>query len=287
MFYAYFFKRYLAECPATWIIMAAFSSRSKLMEVAVKKGDIYESKLGDPVNLELIRVTIEAARSKGCSLLMLCDGPPMMMRRDVQMVCFTSNEDWYKETEKEAESTWLYMPLWTFEELGTASVALDLGLDDDMLAARFDVFGGEARMCLHPYEKVLLKKEGLQTRIKEINRLEEVRQLLRSEECEKKRHRLIYYKPDELAIRYVPRIASTFVEHMLLKNALRLSEDERLGFIQVLAGVGEAGALRGYFFEARVHKVLGEGLVEINARRLDDSTRKTLTVDCSDSSGVN
>lgn len=184
VFYAYF-QRYSVEYPDTWIIMASFSSESKLRKVTVKKGDVYVTrKRMQKKKQALIDNTIEADEAGGHPFLVLYDGPPDMLEEDVQLVCFTRpNEAWREEASSECECTaeCLYMPLWTLDELRTASDALSLDIDDGKLAARFDVFGGVARACFHPKDRVVEHhRRELQRSVSSIRRLHELKLLLLS-----------------------------------------------------------------------------------------------------------
>lgn len=301
MFYAYFFKRYTEANPDAWVLLGSFTSKLTLVRVVVKRGkrrEVLNDKSSQ--NADKIIDVMEASDAAHQPLLMLFDGPPNYVpplrtpsgERDVRMACFTSpNEGWFKMTESEDESTWLYMPLWTREEVGAAATALGLALDDEKLTDRFTVFGGEASMCLHLCEnEVQLKKKLLQEKISGVDRSDAVVKLLSYDECEEKHNRVIHYEPDEDATYYNPRIASTFVEHMLVRSALKLTDNKKQRFIRMLAGVSEAGALRGYFFEARAHQILGCGLVTIYARPLDTDSgteREEIKIDCSGSSEPN
>lgn len=260
VFYAYFFKLYSAEHPATWIIMASFNTTSSLHQVVVKKGDTYARARAKAKKRELIDDTIEAAEAAGHPFLLLYDGPPEMVENDAQMVCFASpNEAWTRKTWKEDMVQCLYIPLWTLEELGAASDALGLDMDDDNLRARFEMFGGDARLCFGPDRFVERNKLALPGKIATIYSLGKLKKLLTSWELDSTRYQLIHYVPSEDATYYSTKIASAFVEQELLRKAFELPDRKRESLMLWLDGMRGPGLLGEFPFKVRARNLLGRG----------------------------
>ncbi|GMF17564.1 unnamed protein product [Phytophthora fragariaefolia] len=106
----------------------------------------------------------------------LCDGPPMARRG--QMVVFVSpNEDWMRKTEK--DGSFLYMPLWTPDELQRAAMVLNLDVNDTDIDERYRIFGGIARQCLcRDSRDVVIVKQNLLEVIRESTNGDDLQNLL-------------------------------------------------------------------------------------------------------------
>ncbi|KAE9072152.1 hypothetical protein PF010_g25596 [Phytophthora fragariae] len=112
------------------------------------------------------------------------------------MVVFTSpDEEWFEMNE--ADENFLFMPLWTSDELQEAALVLELGLDDDEIDRRVHVFGGAARFCLsRDASEVTLAQENLvDLIIREIRDGAGLQGLLFEETTEDTRNILLHLEP--------------------------------------------------------------------------------------------
>lgn len=225
--------------------MASFSSQSKLKGVAVKKGNAFVSKAEGLTEQALITATIKDAKREGRPFLLLYDGAPKMLRNDICVVCFTSpTEAWREETRHIITAEWLYMPLWTLDELHMPSNALGLDIDDDKLADQFDVFGGEARACLHPHDSVVEREQQeLERTVSVIRRLSHLKQVFLFYDFDREWCRVIHFEPSEDAMSCSTRIASAFVERELLRRVLQLPESDLDNLLCWLDRMQPTGAL--------------------------------------------
>ncbi|KAE8899099.1 hypothetical protein PF011_g15490 [Phytophthora fragariae] len=232
VFYAYFFNRLREREPNTWIIAISFWMEA-IKEIIVYKGR------GDPGTIErkknAIDMVLEEAHANKKKLIFLCDGPPTKVWSSSKMVVFTSpNEKWLRAVRKTYST--LFMPLWTFEELREATLALSLAgpsgvkcISDDDLETRFNTFGGVARECLSLDEVVVdLAKDYIIDEIKTINSLGKLRSVLKGVHDGVDWHCLFYYFPvDVNGMIRDWKLASPFVVERLAERMLQVTRNDK------------------------------------------------------------
>ncbi|KAE9037476.1 hypothetical protein PR003_g9367 [Phytophthora rubi] len=236
VFYAYFFNPLREREPNTWIIAISFK-RENIAEIAVYKGRGDPEEIDTDVTSEteaaIGKVLKEARANK--KVLFLCDGRPTKIWRLNQMVVFTSpNEKWLRAV-RNTYST-LFMPLWTFEELREATLALSLAgpsrvkcISDDDLETRFNTFGGVASECLSLDEVVVdLAKDYIIDEIKTINSLGKLRSVLKGVHDGVDWHCLFYYFPvDVNGMKRDWKLASPFVVERLAERMLQVTRNDK------------------------------------------------------------
>lgn len=251
IFNAYFFKRYSDASSDEWVLLASFDADSNATRVVSKRGGVVNEEEDPAKTSSLIVEAMKAADTAGERLLLLLDGPPESLslfralsgkRQPWRMVCFTGpNTLWQAVNLVHGEGTTLYMPPWTIKELGVACMKLGLDMDDDELENRFYVYGGDARMCLHPdSDFVKREEEALRAKIAGITTVDAIQQVLLSPAFNSKRDGLIHFEPDERATHYSWNIASRFVKIELMKNMFQLAESDRAELFESFRSLYEA-----------------------------------------------
>jgi GTPase SAR1 family protein len=75
----------------------------------------------------------------------------------VKCLCCTSpNYEWYRQNDK-ARDIWIYMPLWSRDEIENANSALSLGISEESLNKRMDMFGLSVEYVLETDLKYVMK----------------------------------------------------------------------------------------------------------------------------------
>lgn len=152
IFLLYFFKRFREENPHVTIVTAAFTRIDTLLtcmvyEPGCAKGEVYDY----------------VPFLEDC--LYVYDGTPPSHAVRERMITFTAPRRTFFESIEEADAhTFLYMPMWTLDELNNAVCILGKDISDDILRERFEKFGGVARYCLTRNEGLYSRGLGLLAR---------------------------------------------------------------------------------------------------------------------------
>ncbi|KAE9007423.1 hypothetical protein PR002_g16198 [Phytophthora rubi] len=175
--YAYCFEEFWKAHRDEWIVVAvSYDKNEEATQFAVYEDGVETTRVSHADEDTLLTVLrglqhqldklaedqdgkSEETKKKIKKILLLCDGVPKTRRTN--MVVFTSpNDEWLRRNGTDGK--FLFMPLWTSDELQEAALVLGLGLDDAEIDRRVEVFGGTARFCLsRDTNKITLAKERL------------------------------------------------------------------------------------------------------------------------------
>ena len=271
VFYNYMFNRYREEHPNQYIVVASFGERRNLLLCRIftpgsSTGVVSKS-------LPIIDKSLH-----------LYDGSPECVPQgeDNQMVCFSSpNFSWLGEMRKEANHMRLFMPPWELDELLVARSELALPLADEVIEARFSLFGGSARHCLQLKEIVYkLEEAELIRKASSIQSLDFVQRILsdRTNMAEISQSVFHFIPHSTLPCFYTYTFCSVEVRQ-IVEQSIRHHDSERQREVCRWLKVNSEGtSLLGWMFEYHVAWLFKNG-VEFALRPLSaDIQQKRLSM---------
>jgi len=254
VFYMYFFQRYRRENPDATIVTASFTEERKLQACLVfypgeEKGQIKNK-------IELVENAIYCY-----------DGPPDSRPSFRNMICFSSpHYAWLESMRKEKSHTPIYLPSWTLDELHSANIRLGLGLHPSQIKARFELWGGSARLCLSTdFDEVEQSKDDLDVEVSSLKSLREILMFLTTPANRNDiSHTLFHMNPiitdyPPFARFYTMHFASEFIRKKLEQHVLDVPDDEKINFIQTVKNVPESCGLAGWMMEYQCGNLFRRG----------------------------
>jgi hypothetical protein len=192
------------------------------------------------------------------------DGPPSSTVSGVDSLgaVFCSPNKEYKRRADKNLVKFLYMPVWTFEEIQDATGDQ---LDEPELRKRFNLFGGSVRQIFNPKDDNL---EWLNEKIEEIKSLGELQDYLKaSVPTNQVSHHILYYDPKyayneelgcELPTTFFKHLGSQAIVVKLLKRFSSVAKKERISLINCFRGVHGLEGAHGWLLEDHFHHLVLE-----------------------------
>jgi hypothetical protein len=301
VFIDYFIEEYFKQDPETVFIVIAFSKdgfekkRNGAAVVSLSNGVIVCNQVrgllagGD--------VFDDVIDKQGDRHLVIYDGWSNVGYLDgVKTLCCTSpNYEWYRQNDK-ARDIWIYMPLWSRDEIETANYILGLNLYKE-LNKRIDTFGLTVRYVLETdseyVQKGVAHMESAWQMFDSFEKLEPFLDQLRSpfpissidtKAC----HRMFHYSVPGAVFdgsafnpkKYELVPSSEKTENKLEQLVLQLRETDRRKFVSLLTSSTKTAPLVGRIFESVVHerfvkgfkgvlRYLGGGTIDSNGQLHD------------------
>lgn len=145
IFFLYYFNRFRADHPEVTIVTAVFETMHRVSAVG-SNSVLRECVVFEPGKAPRREPAIPSRKE---SWLHLYHGAPPLHPIEGRMVCFTNPDPvWKNQMSKFETHMTMTLPPWDLGELLEANEVLEIGLDVEVVEARFLFFGGAASHCL-------------------------------------------------------------------------------------------------------------------------------------------
>ena len=153
--------------------------------------------------------------------------------------------------------TFLYMPIWSLEELVECKIAMYPEMSDAELRSRFDRWGGIPRFVLEKLDEAnqgLLAQAIASATLPVI--MESVGHISAHPEVS---HRILHLHVEADFVTTTVRWASTWVAEEVAMRLFQYETNQVIAFLSGAAVSKDLGGIRGILWEGHCHRVLAAG----------------------------